>query len=413
MAPTPSSSAAAGAETPVEPLSGQPSELTSDTNPGSSTTPLTQAQNTDTPTPVTTMDPNTAAEPDASPPNTVPSTTSNSKQPQAATTSHPQAPPSSSSNQPSQAIQNLLADRRRRLEIDKKEKEAAEKVEKKAKVEARQAAMTADPNSAKAKQATYAAQQRKRQQEAKLERERIVRQIEHDKKERKEKEELRKALARAEAEEKNDTALADKQLSTEMNGPRPARSKECAVQVRMFDGSVIRSRFPSESTLRTDVRAWIDKERLDGDAPYTFKQILTPLPNRPLSISDEEDSLQTLGLTPSATLVMVPVQGYTAAYAPQGIVSRGASVGYNFVSTGTGMITRALGTFLGFGQTTAQGDQSAAHGSPPQYSPDADPRGAGSSINIRTLRDRRENRDDHQLYNGNQASLLHAKYLLF
>ena len=64
-----------------------------------------------------------------------------------------------------------------------------------------------DPNSAKGKQATYAAQQRKRQQEAKLERDRILQQIEHDKAERKEKEEQRKALARAELEEKDDSAL--------------------------------------------------------------------------------------------------------------------------------------------------------------------------------------------------------------
>ena len=312
-------------------------------------------------------------------------------------------PPASTSNQPSQAVQNLLADRRRRLEIDQKEKEAAESADRKAKADARQAAIMTDPNSAKAKQASYAAQQRKRQQDAKSERERILRQIEHDKAERKEKEEQRKALARAEIQEKDDSALADEQLKNEINRPRPTRSKECAIQIRMFDGSNIRHKFSPDATLRTDVRAWIDKERMDGDIPYTFKQILTPLPNRTLSISDEEESLQSLGLTPSATLVMVPVQGYTAAYDHQGLVSRGASTGYSVLSGGAGMITGALRTILGFGQATVPTNGSGEN--PAVEDTASETRGAGSTINIRTLRDQREGRDDHQLYNGNQVRI--------
>lgn len=319
-------------------------------------------------------------------------------------TAQSQSPPQvSTPNQPSQAVQILLADRRRKLETDKKEKEAAENAERKAKVDARQAAIMSDPNSAKGKQATYAAQQRKRQQEAKLERDRILQQIEHDKAERKEKEEQRKALARAEVEEKDDSALADEQLKNEINRSRHTRSKECAIQVRMFDGSTIRHKFSSDATLRTDVRVWIDKERLDGDIPYTFRQILTPLPNRTLSISDEEESLQSLGLTPSATLIMVPVQGYTAAYDHQGLVSRGASTGYSVIAGGAGMIIGALRTVLGLGQATVQTNESQENSAVGDMEPET--RRAGSNINIRTLRDQREGRDDHQLYNGNQVSI--------
>lgn len=307
------------------------------------------------------------------------------------------------SNQSSQAIQKLLADRRRRLEADKKEKEAAEKVERKTQADARKESMTAAPDSAKAKQAVYAQQQRKRNQDAKLERERILRQIEHDKAERKEKEERRRASARAEAEGKADSELVEQQLKGEMNGPRSTRSKECSVQVRMFDGSTFRDRFPSEDTLRVHVRLWVDKQRLDGDFPYTFKQILTPLPNRTLSISEEEESLQSLGLTPSATLVMVPVQGYTAAYSGgRGIVSRGASAGYNVVLAGAGLVTGALGTFLGLGHATTQEDQSPAPENITQASTETGARGTGSGVNIRTLRDQQD-REDHQLYNGNQV----------
>ncbi len=359
-------------------------------------------QRTTSAEPVSSIASATNATSNAAQPNNIPLPTSGNQPPPGSPTAQSQAPPQvSTANQPSQAVQNLLADRRRRLEIDKKEKEAAENADRKAKVDARQAAIMSDPNSAKGKQATYAAQQRKRQQEAKLERDRILQQIEHDKAERKEKEEQRKALARADVEEKDDSALADEQLKNEINRSRPTRSKECAIQVRMFDGSNIRHKFPSDATLRIDVRAWIDKERLDGDIPYTFKQILTPLPNRTLSISDEEESLQSLGLTPSATLVMVPVQGYTAAYDHQGLVSRGASTGYSVIAGGAGMITGALRTVLGLGQATVRTNE-------PQENPavgDTEPetRGAGSNINIRTLRDQREGRDGHQLYNGNQV----------
>ena len=361
-------------------------------------------QRTNSAEPVSSIASATAATSNAAQPS-VPLPTSPGNQPSPnPLTAQSQAPPQvSTANQSSQAVQKLLADRRRKLEIDKKEKEAAENADRKAKVDARQAAIMSDPNSAKAKQATYAAQQRKRQQEAKLERDRILQQIEHDKAERKEKEEQRKALARAEVEEKDDSALADEQLKNEINRSRPTRSKECAIQVRMFDGSNIRHKFSSDATLRIDVRAWIDKERLDGDIPYTFKQILTPLPNRTLSISDEEESLQSLGLTPSATLIMVPVQGYTAAYDHQGLVSRGASTGYSVIAGGASMITGALRTVLGLGQATVGPNE--PRDNPAVGDTEPETRGAGSNINIRTLRDQREGRDGHQLYNGNQVRI--------
>ena len=314
--------------------------------------------------------------------------------------------PSSASlgSQPSQTVQNLLADRRRRLEIDKKEKDAAEKAERKGKAEARKEAMVVAPDSAKAKQATYAAQQRRRQQEARLERERILKQIEHDKAERKEKEERRKAIAKAEAEGADGAGgLVDQQLASEVNFPKATRSKECAMQVRLFDGSTVRSRFAPDQTLRGNVRPWIDQQKSD-DVPYTFKLVLTPMPNRTLSILEEEEALQSLGLTPSATLVIVPVQGYTAAYSGgQGIVLKGASAGYKVVSAGAGIVTGALGTLLGLGRTTAPGELPDAHDTTMQGNAEADATGTGSGINIRTLQDQRDVPDDHQLYNGNQV----------
>lgn len=312
------------------------------------------------------------------------------------------SPASSSASRPTSTVQNLLADRRERLEKDKRDKDAVEKAEKKAKADARLDAITKNPDSAKAKQAGYAQEQRRRQQDAKQERERVLKEIENDKAVRKEKEQQRKALAKAEAEGNDGVdGLANKQLVQEAAQSRPKTSKECAVQVRLFDGCTIRQRFPSDQTLRSHVRPWVENQRSDGDAPYTFKQILSPLPNRTLSISEEEESLQSLGLAPSATLVMVPVQGYTAAYAGDpGLLSKGVSTGYNVLSTGAGMITGALSTFLGLGQATTEAQQAVT--SPSQDARQDAP--TASKINVRTLQDQRSDKADHQLYNGNQVS---------
>ena len=296
--------------------------------------------------------------------------------------------------QPSQAVQNLLVDRRRRLEIDKREKDAAEKAERKAKAEARKEAMTVVPDSARAKQASYAAQQRKRQQEEKLERERILSQIEHDKSERKVKEERRKAIAKAEPENTDG--------ARELGSPRSTKSRECAVQIRLFDGSTIRNRFSPDQTIRGNVRQWIDSIKSD-DIPYTFKQVLTPMPNRTLSISEEEENLKSLGFSPSVTLHIVPVHGYTAAYSGgQSFISRGVSVGYNIMSAGAGIVSGAFGTFLGLGQATTP-ENSIAHSTRTQGTAEADSTGAETVLNIRTLRDQRNDQDDQQLYNGNQV----------
>ena len=300
-------------------------------------------------------------------------------------------------------VQDLLTDRRRRLEVDKREKEAAAKAEQKAKIEARREAVDVGPGSAKARQASYAQQQRKRQQEAKLERERIMRVIESDKQGRREKEQLRKAFSKAEVGGDDDAGgLVDRQLLSEIVGPRPKMSKDCAIQVRLLDGSTIRSKFLPDHTLHTAVRAWVDQQRSDGDTPYIFKQILTPLPNRTIAISEEETSLVSLGVMPSATFVMVPVQGYIAAYAGNpGIISRGLYAGYNMVSAGISMATGALGTVFGLGHDLPQEPPTPAQAT--TVVPSSRARGTGNEINIRTLRHLREARDDHQLYNGNQV----------
>ena len=314
-------------------------------------------------------------------------------------------PPNPPRDQSSQTVQNLLAERRRRLEKDKEAKEAKEKAERKAKSDSRKQSITADPNSAKAKQFTYAQQQRQRQQDARKERERILRQIEHDKAERKEKEALRKTLAKVEIEGGDGAGgLVNKQLLNELDyGSSSVNVNQCAIQVRMLDGSTIRNRFGSEHTLGSNVRSWIDHQRPDGDAPYTFKQILTPLPNRNLSMSDEEDSLRSLGLVPSATLVMVPVKDFTAAYsADQGMLSKGVSALYRFFVGIASLVLEALTTFLGLRQNGEPRQHESDSGA--STSSSMHDRTVTSRVNVRTLQDQHDDREHHHLYNGNQVS---------
>ncbi len=247
-----------------------------------------------------------------------------------------------------------------------------------------------------------------------------MRQIEADKADRREREERRRALARVEAAVEAGSSdgadgLVDKQLSGEKarrhTSLRPSlSSKDCAVQVRLLDGSTIRSRFPSDHTLRTHVRAWVDEQRSDGDVPYTFKQILAPKPNRAITISEEEESLQSLGLTPSATLVMVPVQGSIAAYGSggPGLLSRGLSAGYGLVSGGVGAVTGVLGAVLGVGQAAQPASEGSAPSSGDSRSSHTTPLSTTGGINVRTLRDQQTTRDDQQFYNGNQVSSRHV-----
>lgn len=303
--------------------------------------------------------------------------------------------PASSSQQESRAVQDMPAERAARLEADKKEKEAAEKARRAAEAKARKAAIEEAPEGTqKSADMKYALMQKRRQQEARAERERILKRVEYDKAERRKREAQRKAQAKV--KEDTEKGIETEAPSPIVQPPSRIKSAQCALQIRLFDGSTIRSRFPSDDSLRVNVRPWIDEQQ-PGDTPYTFKQVLTPLPNKNISISDEEQSLQSQGLTPSATLILVPVQGYTSAYedgASSGIVSRVASGGYGLVSSGVGLVTGVLGSFLGGGGAAPPAQERPVDPAPANPNP---------AINVQTLRDR--DRDDQQFYNGNAVSL--------
>jgi hypothetical protein len=105
------------------------------------------------------------------------------------------------------------------------------------------------------------------------------------------------------------------------------------------------------------------------------------MPNRVINISEEDESLHTLGLTPSATLVMVPVSNYTGAYsAESGYISKGVSAGYSILAGGLGLVGSVVESIFGAGRAVT----------PP-------PSGE------QTMQGERRN-ERQQLYNGNQVN---------
>jgi hypothetical protein len=156
--------------------------------------------------------------------------------------------------------------------------------------------------------------------------------------------------------------------------------------------------------------------------------VLPPAPPRTIGISEEKESLESLGLLPSATLVLVPVAAENVAEAyPDGggVLSMVTGLGYGvvsggfgLVSSGVGMVTGALGTIAGYGTSMLSSPaQEEVEPSPEQRRDGAaaaaqkraDETGKG---NVRTLAD--EGKEDgnpkQEFYNGNTVSDLRSHW---
>ncbi|KAF2757440.1 hypothetical protein EJ05DRAFT_476700 [Pseudovirgaria hyperparasitica] len=214
--------------------------------------------------------------------------------------------------------------------------------------------------------------------------------------------------------------------------PRPQTSrttsavgKNVSLQVRLFDGSTVRKSFPSAENLTTAVRPWVDGQLEEAPPPYTFRHIQAPLPSREISMSEEASPLAELGLFPSATLVLVPVAGYTSAYASGqgdgylGTVQRGTTGVFGLVGSAIGAVVGTMRAVPGLRLLVSPGTDGSQDGraSAPQQGRTMDQssssgaqgtqnNSSGSGLKIRTLADQRREagRDDTELYNGNQLN---------
>ena len=306
------------------------------------------------------------------------------------------------------AVQRLLAERRVRLEKQKKAQEAKDKAERKAKAEARNAAAAAaDSSSSKGQQATWVQQQKERKAEAQRERERILRQIEHDKQERKERSQWSNAAKQGVAEKQDEGNSRGASHST-TDLASTSSPKDCSLQVRLLDGKSIRKKFSSDHIFGTHVRPWIDENRSDGDVPYTLKVILSPWPNKPLSDTDEEQSLHDLKLAPSSSLVLVPIQGFSNAYPRDpSLMSRIFFAVFNAIGASVTSVLNAFRTFLGIGQALPYQHQRSSNNEVKDAnaggSDERSQAGLDSGTRVRTLFDQRRDHEKNEFYNGNQV----------
>ena len=265
----------------------------------------------------------------------------------------------------SSQVQKTYSERGARLEAERKKREAAEKAERIARMKARQkesyqatndkgkqpASSTEQQEKEKARD-QWIFQQKKRKDEAKHERERILAQIQADKEERRARAQMQKE-AQANAGDGAFYELPDSSNATSSSSAVSKAGDTCSLQIRLFDGSSIRGKFPADADLATTVRKWVDSASSAGgaDRPYSFRQILAPRPSRSIEVSEEHHSLFDLGLAPSATLVLVPVNNFTEAYsgASSGYVGTALNTAYSVASTGYGMLGSMLAYVPGLG----------------------------------------------------------------
>lgn len=360
--------------------------------------------------------------------------------------------------EPSPRIQSLLQERGQRLEAMRIAREqaekaaAAERAKARKQKEAEEAA--AKPSSSSTSsigkdRGSYEAEQAKRKREAKVDRERILKQIENDKIARKEREERRRAAARAVQDGEIEEAPHSEMSSIPS---RASTGTTCALQIRLPSEGSVRNTFPATATIAKDVRSWIASEAgAEGkNTAYTFKLIQTPQPSRSISDAEEARTLQDLGLLPSATLIMVPARGSVSGAYPGdaiGGISGLIRKILNMIVTAVMWIVAALRGLAGPSSTvpTSAGpdgrstvgvaggafrsgaieaaiarrqereDAAAAYNtangktSSSSSSATASTGGGTTGIRIRTLRDQVDDGESRHFYNGNQVSTLYQR----
>ncbi|KAL2009169.1 hypothetical protein VTN00DRAFT_7363 [Thermoascus crustaceus] len=233
------------------------------------------------------------------------------------------------------------------------------------------------------------------------EQDRILEQVKQDADDRNRKEQRNASAA----------GIDESSVTQKAPGSRHVVTEEYRLQVRLFDGSSVRSSFSPLDTIHDGVRPWLDRQCADGTRPYTLKHILTPLLNRPIMISEEKKTLADLGLGPNANLVMVPVQSYFQAYAAAGpsFALRGLYAGYNILSRAIGTVAGMVSSFLGYSPNGVAVPIRTATLSSASFAQRSDnglnsQRSVSRGANITTLKDRPDEQNNDQFYNGNQLN---------
>lgn len=228
---------------------------------------------------------------------------------------------------------------------------------------------------------------RKKQREAREERKRILKQIEDNK------------LARRDAVATKAREGVSTSTSSGSSTDAKKTSEKAAIMVRLYDGSTLRNRFAKGSSLRGDIRKWVDSNRNDGStSPYKFRVVLNPSDSRLIDDTEEDRTLEELGLTPSATLVLVPVPNFVAADSGGGLIQKTTTLLVWFYTMITTLFSGLFGAGTASRSEEMEMDELDADGRQETQ------RGKSSGSRVNTLQDTaRQRRHDHQLYNGNSV----------
>lgn len=236
---------------------------------------------------------------------------------------------------------------------------------------------------------------RRKQREAKDERNRILKQIEDNK------------VARREAAATQPHEGASTATRSGPSTSAKRTSEKAAIMVRLYDGSTLRNRFAKGSSLRGDIRKWVDAHRNDGStSPYKFRVALNPSASRLIDDTEEDRTLEELGLAPSATLVLVPVPNFVTAGSGGGILQRTSTFFVWFYT----MVTTFFGSIFG-GRAASRSEEIEMDELSAQGQRETQ-RGKSSGSRVNTLQDPARQRRDHQLYNGNSVSGSTSAYLI-
>ncbi|KAF2109739.1 hypothetical protein BDV96DRAFT_529045 [Lophiotrema nucula] len=331
----------------------------------------------------------------------------------ASSTSTPQAPSTPEATQASSALAPPASEQHHPVSPVLP---PSSKAKGKQKVEPKPDASTVKPAQLSAREAL-----RKKQREEKEELERIKARIEADKAARRAEAELRRQEREREKQEAQSGSASLPSYSQASTSKRGSQAKDVRLNVRLFDGRTVHHVFPRTAKLQDDVRPWIDEEfatRAESPSqnhpPYYFKQILAPLPSRELSAGEESETLGEIDLAPSATLVLIPVKGYTEAYSGGGGGVVGGVVGgvtglvggvLGIASSAVGYVGTTLGSVVGYGSAPGQQSTPQADGRTLNQQGDQDSNAGAAGIRVRTLADQRAREPQNQaFYNGNQLN---------
>ncbi|EDO16448.1 hypothetical protein Kpol_1066p12 [Vanderwaltozyma polyspora DSM 70294] len=150
------------------------------------------------------------------------------------------------------------------------------------------------------------------------ERERILRLVQADKQERKDRELSQKQIVDDISDEEIIEVVPTEVNDNIKKSEKYENLKDCKLLIKLTNSDSLKNTFDSDKTLR-DVRDWVDENRTDGTVSYLFHR---NVPRVTFSPEDESKSLTDLELTPRSVLILDPCEEDLSAITNSGVVGK-------------------------------------------------------------------------------------------